>query len=181
LPAPEERQRRRIDSAVRFEFLGLLAKGWSATRAARATGFSRQRFYELRARDDAFRDDWAAAVDQGTDRLEDEAYRRAVEGVREPIFSRGEVVGERRMYSDRLIEFLLKARRPAVYREQSLVELRKDPNELRQIEEAVERFTRQVKAESLQGVPELPSKLEVLETSKRPPALAPPAPADLDG
>jgi hypothetical protein len=169
-----------MSASVRSSFLRLLAEGWSATHAARATGFSRQRFYELRARDDAFRDDWAAAVDQGTDRLEDEAYRRAVEGVPEPIFSRGEVVGERRVYSDRLIEFLLKARRPAVSREQSLVELRKHPNELRQIEEALERFTRQVEAASLQGVSELPSKLEVLETSNRPPALAPPAPADLD-
>jgi hypothetical protein len=79
---------------------------------------TRQRFYELRARDTAFAEEWAVAVDEGTDRLEDEAYRRAVEGVPEPIFSRGEVVGERRVYSDRLIEFLVKARRPAVYREQ---------------------------------------------------------------
>jgi hypothetical protein len=105
---------------------------------------SRQRFYELRARDATFAEEWSRAVDEGTDRLEDEAHRRAVEGVPEPIFSRGEVVGERRVYSDRLIEFLLKARRPAVYREQALVELRRGPEEIRQIEEGVERFTQQI-------------------------------------
>jgi hypothetical protein len=135
---------RAIDAPARERFLKCLAQGWSTTHAARATGLARQRFYELRARDAAFAEEWAVAVDEGTDRLEDEAYRRAVDGVPGPIFSRCEVVGERRVYSDRPVEFLLKARRPAIYRERTLVELRRDPDERRQVEKGVERFVQKL-------------------------------------
>jgi hypothetical protein len=60
---------------------------------------------------------------------------------------------------------LLKARRPAIYRDQSLVELRRDPDERRQIEASVERFTQQVRAASLRDVFELADDLGVLEPS----------------
>jgi hypothetical protein len=69
------------------------------------------------------------------------------------------------VYSDRLIEFLLKARRPAIYREQSLVGLRQDPDERRQIEEGVARFTRQLEATSLRDVFGLAKDLRILEES----------------
>lgn len=49
--------------------------------------------------------------------LEQEAYRRAVEGVEEPVYQGGELVGTVRRYSDKLLEFLLRGRRPQVYRE----------------------------------------------------------------
>ena len=43
---------------------------------------------------------------------EDEAYRRAVEGVRRPVFHGGVKVGEITEYSDRLLIQLLRRRRP---------------------------------------------------------------------
>jgi hypothetical protein len=50
--------------------------------------------------------------------LEQEARRRAVEGVTEPIINReGEIVGEKQVYSDRLMLELLKANDPAKFRE----------------------------------------------------------------
>jgi hypothetical protein len=54
-PVSEEQRRRVMSAEARVRFLELLANGWSATHAARATGFSRQRFYDLRARDKSLR------------------------------------------------------------------------------------------------------------------------------
>jgi hypothetical protein len=55
--------------------------------------------------------------------LENEARRRAVEGVKEPVFYKGQVVGEIQRYSDVLLMFLLKGVAPAKYRENSKVEI----------------------------------------------------------
>ncbi len=55
----------------------------------------------------------------GTDRMEDEARRRAVDGVEESVFYQGEQVSTVRRYSDTLLIFMLKARRPETYRERS--------------------------------------------------------------
>lgn len=63
-----------------------------------------------------------------TDQIEREAIRRAVRGILEPVVHKGEVVmvdGEplmRRAYSDGLIQFLLRGRRPEVYGDKSKVE-----------------------------------------------------------
>ena len=55
---------------------------------------------------------WADALEEAADRLEMEAFRRAVEGIGEDRFFKGDVVGRVTRYSDRLLMFLLKARRP---------------------------------------------------------------------
>ena len=48
--------------------------------------------------------------------MEDAAYSRAVEGVATPIFDKqGKQVGKKVEYSDRLLELLLKSKRPRVY------------------------------------------------------------------
>lgn len=57
------------------------------------------------------------AIETGTDLLEDDVRRRAVDGVEEPLFHQGKKVGLTRKYSDTLLIFLLKARRPAKYRD----------------------------------------------------------------
>ena len=58
-----------------------------------------------------------AAKLEAIDNLEAEAYRRAHDGVDEPVFYRGEEVGAVRKYSDTLLIFLLKGANPAKYRE----------------------------------------------------------------
>ncbi len=45
------------------------------------------------------------------------SHRRAFEGVEEPVFHQGKQCGTIRRYSDTLTIFLLKAHRPAKYRE----------------------------------------------------------------
>lgn len=63
------------------------------------------------------------ARESACDRLEEEARRRAVDGVERPIWQRGQVVGSVREYSDRLLEMLLRANRPEKYRDRHSTEL----------------------------------------------------------
>jgi len=58
-----------------------------------------------------------AARDRTTDRLEATAIQRAL-GWDEDVYDRqGNIVGTKHVYSDRLMEFMLKARRPETFRE----------------------------------------------------------------
>ena len=85
-------------------FLAALSDGLSVTAAAIAAGARRSAMYGWRAEDPLFAEAWDEAIEEGTDKLEEEARRRALNG------------------SDPLIMFMLKARRPAKYRERSLHE-----------------------------------------------------------
>jgi hypothetical protein len=69
----------------------------------------RSTLYLRRRPDESFADAMADALETGTDLLENEALRRAKEGVAR--FYEGEVCGYVRKYSDTLLIFLLKARR----------------------------------------------------------------------
>jgi len=99
------------------EFLNLLSEGFSVSHAAAAVNISRWAMYQHRANDEEFAAAWNEAVEAGTDKLEDEARRRAFEGVDEPVFYQGMECGVIRKYSDTLLIVLLKARRPGKYRE----------------------------------------------------------------
>jgi hypothetical protein len=61
----------------------------------------------------------ADAIDEGTDVLEDEVFRRAREGVEKPVFYEGVECGTVRVYSDTLAIFLLKGRRPDKFKERT--------------------------------------------------------------
>ena len=111
-------KRLKLTRARRENFLKVLADTGSVTAAVAATGTSRTRVYELRKADTAFVAAWDEAEDIATDRLEDEARRRAVEGVAEPLVSAGKLVrgddGQPimvRRYSDKLLLELLRAHR----------------------------------------------------------------------
>ena len=95
--------------------LEALALGMSPMRAANAAGVGRSTAYLWRQEDPEFAAKWDEAVAEGIDRLEDEAFRRAVKGVKRPVYRGGVLVGEITEYSDRLLMFLLKRRRPEVY------------------------------------------------------------------
>jgi len=121
-PKPEQRRRRTpaISAEARAAFLEAVSAGWSVSHAADRADVHRRRFYELAKADGEFAAELRDAVQTGTHALEDEARRRAVDGVDEPVFQGGELVGHVRRYSDRLLEFLLKKRDPS-YRERSEV------------------------------------------------------------
>ena len=73
--------------------------------ACHAAGISRQSAYRERGRNPRFAAAWATAEEEATEGLEAEARRRAL------------------ATSDTLLIFLLKARRPDVYRERANLEL----------------------------------------------------------
>lgn len=97
--------------------LDMLATGKSVYKAASAAGIARSTAYEWRDTDPEFKARWEEALEAGIDAMEDEAHRRAVEGVTKPVYYQGVVCGEVQEYSDTLLIFQLKARRPEKYRE----------------------------------------------------------------
>jgi len=94
----------------------------NVTAAAKTTGVGRVAWYAARAKDPDFAADWDEVVEEGTEDLEQEAYRRACRGTRKPTYQGGKMVGYVREYSDTLMIFLLKARRPEKYRDRKSIE-----------------------------------------------------------
>lgn len=97
------------------KFLAGLEDGASITDAAAAANITRQNAYQYRREDAEFAAKWDAALFMGMGTLEDEAIRRARDGVEEPIYQRGEYCGTVRKYSDTLLMFLLRAHMPERY------------------------------------------------------------------
>ena len=112
-------QRLKLTKERRERFLQALANTGSVTAAIAVAGSSRSRVYALQRADLAFAAAWQEAEEIATDRLEEEARRRAVDGVPEPLVSAGKLVRDDdgqpiavRRYSDHLLLALLKAHRP---------------------------------------------------------------------
>ena len=93
-------------------FIDALAESGCVDHAARAVGMSPASAYALKRRIDAqpFRLAWEAALDFAVRRLADVALSRAINGVARPVFYKGEQVGERRYYDERLTQFILRTR-----------------------------------------------------------------------
>jgi hypothetical protein len=116
----------RVQVKKAAEFLQVLREtGGNVSRACAAIRLTRTRVYEWRAADPVFAQEWDEAVELGTDELEEEARRRAFSGVDEPVFYQGEECGAVRKYSDTLLIFLLKGRRPDKYRERVTIDVNK--------------------------------------------------------
>lgn len=98
-------------------FLEAFAKFGLVIAAAKEAGVARSTVYQERQRNEEFALAWADVEEWSTEEMEQEARRRAVMGVQEPVYHRGELVGHVRKFSDTLLIFLLKARKPEMYRE----------------------------------------------------------------
>ena len=96
-------------------FISILAQTGNVTAAAQQSGIARSTAYYWRHHDAAFAASWEDAMSEATDRLALEARRRALEGVEEVRYFKGEPIGTIRRYSDTLLMFLLRAYRPAIY------------------------------------------------------------------
>lgn len=102
------------------KFIELLAETGQVKSSAMAVGYSHAySLYNRRKEDPDFAAEWDLALETAASNLEEEAQRRAVEGVKKPVYYRGEVVGHTLEYSDGLLMFLLRGLRPNVYRENS--------------------------------------------------------------
>lgn len=109
LPAPVRSRHDGWTAARRRQFLDALAEHGVVRSAAAAAGMDASSAYRLRRRagSEAFAAAWDRAIDVGFARLQDIAVDRAINGVRVPIFYRGEAVGERVWHDNRLLTFLL--------------------------------------------------------------------------
>lgn len=121
--ATKPRRVRRPVKPWREAFLAQLSQNANVLLSCKTAKVSRAYVYETRNSDAEFAKLWDAAVDEAIDVLEEEAWRRAVKGVTEPVFGSlghgqgtGEV-GQVQKYSDVLLIFLMKAGRPQKYRE----------------------------------------------------------------
>ena len=108
-------------------FLTAIAEGAHVRLAAAMAKVHFTLPYKRRRTDDAFRAAMDEATELGTAALEDEAVRRAYHGVEEPVFYKGVQCGSVTKYSDKLLIFLLKARRPEMYRDGSGAESERGP------------------------------------------------------
>lgn len=120
----------KLTQARRESFLKALGQTGNISAAVVLAGTSRTRVYELRKVDEDFRAAWDEAENNASDKLEAEAWRRAVDGVQEPLVSAGKIIRDDdgnpvaiRRYSDAILTLLLKARRPEKFRERSSVEM----------------------------------------------------------
>lgn len=102
----------RWDKRKMADFLRALAAQQSVSAAARSVGMSRQSAYKLRNRlkGEPFDIAWEAAFQHGYDALHQAALERALHGVEVPVFHKGEQVGTRRHFDERLTTFLLARR-----------------------------------------------------------------------
>lgn len=93
-------------------FLDAIASGSEDKEACEYAGCSFNGIDRLRKRDRDFAAAYAEARSHRREVYRSEARRRAIDGWLEPVFYRGEQIGAKRVFSDRLLELLLKAEDP---------------------------------------------------------------------
>lgn len=105
----------KLTPVAREKFLkALVRNGGNVSLAAKSIKMNRRYMYEVKARptETKFSEAWDNAVEEGIDAVEGEIFRRAVKGVNTPVFYKGELVTIVKEYSDRLLECMIKAKRP---------------------------------------------------------------------
>jgi hypothetical protein len=95
-------------------FIEALADTGSVAAACKVVDMSTVGAYHLRRQPGAedFRAAWETALQLGVARIEDVVMDRALNGVEEPLYSYGKLVGTRTRYNDRLLMFILRNRAP---------------------------------------------------------------------
>jgi AcrR family transcriptional regulator len=105
------------DNVAKAAFLRIFATLGNVLKSAEGAGVGRRTVYHWLEDDARFKELYAEAREDALDRLEEEARRRAVDGVLEPVYQGGRKVGEIRQFSDTLLMLLLKSKRPDVFRD----------------------------------------------------------------
>ncbi len=97
-----------IEKAKKNFLINLKSNGGNVSKALEVSGLNRQTAYRHTREDKSFRDAWQEAVEYASDELTSVARCRAVEGVTRKIFdSRGNVIGTKQEYSDKLLIFMM--------------------------------------------------------------------------
>ena len=111
-----------ITDHTKRSFLAAYAYCGRLTHAAKSAQCNwRMHYYWLKV-DPLYKEKFAEAQAMAGDFLEEEAMRRAKDGISKAVYYQGEVVGEEIVYSDTLAIFLLKGAKPDKYRDNVKVE-----------------------------------------------------------
>ena len=104
-------------------FLAAFRETASITKAADASKAHRRSHYKWLADDPDYAAAFERAKIEAGQTLEDEAIRRAHEGVLTPVFYKGKPTGAVREYSDQLLMFLLRGFIPEKYKDRVTAEV----------------------------------------------------------
>ncbi|MEE4453824.1 hypothetical protein [Novosphingobium resinovorum] len=91
------------DASRKVRFLDHLSRKGDVRSACARVGMSRTSAYVLRRRDAVFAQGWRAALVLARAHVEEVLATRALDGVEEAVWFRGELVGTRRRYDTRLL------------------------------------------------------------------------------
>ena len=109
-----------IDSSrQQSRFLAAFGACANVLRAARWAKINRQCHYNWLKEDPTYAARFQEATERAARSLEDEAVRRAHEGLRKPVRYKGKIVGYDTEYSDSLLLALLKANNPEKFMDRS--------------------------------------------------------------
>jgi hypothetical protein len=103
----------------REPFLEALREWPVTSHACKVVGVNRSTVFRARQSNEAFAKEMDEAMEDGVDRAEQEAFRRAVVGVQKGVWHLGARVGEEQVYSDSLLALVLKGRRKQTYAERT--------------------------------------------------------------
>lgn len=77
--------------------------------------FSRSWYFKERERDPEFKAAWDEAWETVVDKLEGSMMSRAIDGFDEPVYQMGMKVGTKKVYDNKLSQFMLQKNRPSKY------------------------------------------------------------------
>lgn len=106
-----------LSSRRKRAFLVALAETGIISQACARAGWTPYVAKSLREADPDFKQRWDDALEFAADAAEAEAFRRGVHGYEKDVYFKGEKVGKETIYSDRMLELTLKARRPDKFRD----------------------------------------------------------------
>lgn len=106
----------------KIAFLRAYAQCGSIRKSAKAVDIDRRTYYKWRDEDPEWAEALKVADDEYNEIMEEEADRRAIEGVKKPIYYKGERIDLVQEYSDTLLMFRMKGRMPEKYRDNQVVE-----------------------------------------------------------
>ena len=112
----------RDDTEMREGYLSLIREGYTNKDAAAACGCSSQYFRRRRKEDPAFQEQYEIAREDGNDVIRGEIKRRAVDGILEPVYQKGMLVGHKKVFSDNLLVHLSKSRMPEEFGDKQTVQ-----------------------------------------------------------
>ncbi len=122
-----------IDHIKKRRFLNAFAEMGGIRRAEDKAGVTRQSHYHWMKVDPEYAEAFHEAELMAGDVLENEAIRRAHDGVAKPVYQSRKLVGYIQEYSDTLLIFLLKGAKPEKYKERVQIDVN---SYLRQVAEA---------------------------------------------